>query len=323
MIAVVLILVGALFTAIPFFMTHAWWEQRSWTAVPCEITHVEVQQHGESRRVDVRFTYTWDGQTYTGGMLSTSGSHPGGLGPNTTAEQIAAKSRRTCYVNPEKPFEAVLYREQLHLVASLAGLALGLSMALLSLTALLQATKDTAFEAALGRLSVRAAVSSLSMFIIAAGFLYESIQLWREPEPFAFAGGNPLFLEILALVFTTGCLSERRVLARSLAGLYVLIACCVAAFVSGEVLPLLAFAVFRIWPMLRRRPRYPAFQAVNFCFTIIIMIAALELLYGHEYVVEPGEADPAAWLLPAWACLYYALFGVFELFAQDAKEAEE
>jgi hypothetical protein len=97
---------------------HDCYQTQQWPAVQCEITASAVREIGGERpyRFEPRYRYEWQAQKFAGGAYRTK---DGGSDDIAEAERLTriypVGAKRTCYVNPEQPTEAVLEREELWL----------------------------------------------------------------------------------------------------------------------------------------------------------------------------------------------------------------
>lgn len=117
------------FTALPVLRWHA---AASWTQVPCQIVSSQVGKYtrketvrdsttrrSTERRVtktsyslDITYRYDWGGRTYHSDrydFLKSSSSDP--AASRRIAARYPAGSQAFCYVDPNSPDQAVLYRE--------------------------------------------------------------------------------------------------------------------------------------------------------------------------------------------------------------------
>lgn len=97
-----------------------WNEMRSWSEVPAEILAVHLDRHdgGDSvtYQVRARFRYRVNGVDYEGSRVSLHGGsdNVGEFHENTYRELTRARAKRrsvSCWVDPEDPSRAILYRE--------------------------------------------------------------------------------------------------------------------------------------------------------------------------------------------------------------------
>ncbi len=117
-----LILFGAFFLLgfgmfVPFFLWPALQvvEARSWEPVPCEIESSHVQSHqgddSTTYSIEVLYRYRVDGQEHSSNRYKfMSGSSSGYEGKAAKVAEIPPGTVTQCYVNPEDPFDVVLYR---------------------------------------------------------------------------------------------------------------------------------------------------------------------------------------------------------------------
>jgi Protein of unknown function (DUF3592) len=86
-------------------------EAREWTPTPCTILSSEVQSHGDTYSVEVRFSYNVNEHNYESTRFDfVEGSSSGYDSKAKIVRQIPAGTRTTCYVNPKDPADAVLER---------------------------------------------------------------------------------------------------------------------------------------------------------------------------------------------------------------------
>ena len=88
---------------------------RGWTPVACEILSSSVGTHtgedGATYSIDVRYRYLFDGVEYTSERYDFLGGSSGGYeSKQEVVETLPEGSLATCYVDPDEPGEAVLYR---------------------------------------------------------------------------------------------------------------------------------------------------------------------------------------------------------------------
>jgi hypothetical protein len=87
----------------------------AWVATPCRVLRAEVRSHdsddGTTYSVHILYQYEFQGQTYKSDRYEfLGGSSSGHEGKARVVEQYRAAANPVCYVNPDKPFEAVLKR---------------------------------------------------------------------------------------------------------------------------------------------------------------------------------------------------------------------
>jgi len=87
----------------------------NWPEVPCIVQSSRVQSHdsddGTTYSVDIVYTYTFRGKNYRSGKYKfLGGSSSGYEGKAAVVRQYPRGKRAVCYVNPDKPSEAVLKR---------------------------------------------------------------------------------------------------------------------------------------------------------------------------------------------------------------------
>src|SRR4051812_37257189 len=82
-----------------------------WPAVPCAILASTVRENGGEKpySFQVRYRYSWGGQRFEGGTLRRDFHATSDLAEvERLARAYPANARRTCYVNPARPSEAIL-----------------------------------------------------------------------------------------------------------------------------------------------------------------------------------------------------------------------
>jgi len=86
-------------------------DARDWTPTPCTILSSEVQSHGDTFSIEVRFSYNVNDHNYESSRYDfVEGSSSGYDSKAKIVGQIPAGARTTCYVNPRDPADAVLER---------------------------------------------------------------------------------------------------------------------------------------------------------------------------------------------------------------------
>lgn len=88
----------------------------SWPQVPCTITRSEVESHsssdGTTYSIGISFRYTYEGREYAGGSYHfSSSSSSGRKGKQRVISRYPVGSEAQCWVNPDKPEQAVLSRD--------------------------------------------------------------------------------------------------------------------------------------------------------------------------------------------------------------------
>ena len=88
---------------------------REWTPTSCTIISSRVQSHrsddGTTYRVDILYSYEFDGREHRSNRYHfMGGSSSGRQGKAAIVRQYPAGSKRTCFVDPHNPNEAVLER---------------------------------------------------------------------------------------------------------------------------------------------------------------------------------------------------------------------
>lgn len=97
-------------------------DARDWPAAACAITASDVEvvsgDDGNTYRVDIRYTYTFDGQAYDSDRYSFFNAIATSARPSKQAvvDRHAVGSTATCYVNPAKPSKAVIHRGLSHVL---------------------------------------------------------------------------------------------------------------------------------------------------------------------------------------------------------------
>ena len=129
-VGAILILTGAgVFAVLFVWPVWQWNNARAWEPCPCAIVSSKLEQHKSHRRnriktsysVDIAYTYTYDGQTFTADRYNFFTGSSSGRSNHKIVAQYPAGSERTCYVNPDNPEEAALSIEFSH--AYLLGLS--------------------------------------------------------------------------------------------------------------------------------------------------------------------------------------------------------
>jgi len=103
-------------------MLMAWQEAKGWVETPATIEHLELEVHSgqdsTTYRVDCRYSYVFNGQTFQGTRAGLAdGSDNIGSWQQTTYERLRRHHEGvesdpvSCWVNPDNPQEAVLDRE--------------------------------------------------------------------------------------------------------------------------------------------------------------------------------------------------------------------
>jgi len=88
---------------------------RSWTPVECEILSSSVGNHagedGTTYSIDVRYRYVFNGVEYSSDRYEFLGGTSSGYeGKQAVVDEMPEGSSVTCYVDPDDPSEAVIYR---------------------------------------------------------------------------------------------------------------------------------------------------------------------------------------------------------------------
>jgi hypothetical protein len=111
---------GTIVAYLAVSMVVGWWEARSWVEVRARIISADLNvSHGDDSTtysVAAEYTYEWEGRTYTSQRVSTSfgSDNVGSFHQDKYAElqRYAGTSRLfRCFVDPDNPSEAMLYRE--------------------------------------------------------------------------------------------------------------------------------------------------------------------------------------------------------------------
>jgi Protein of unknown function (DUF3592) len=136
--AVIMTIFGLLFGVVGFGMVYAFGirtaalyvRAQSWQPAQCEITSSQVESHGNTSRVAMKYVYVWNDRTYVGTRYDfTIGSD----NVNDAAKHAAVAANQVgmtvpCFVNPGDPTEAVIDRTWKW--GYLFGLAIGVPFAL-------------------------------------------------------------------------------------------------------------------------------------------------------------------------------------------------
>ncbi|MCK5000544.1 MAG: DUF3592 domain-containing protein [Anaerohalosphaera sp.] len=86
---------------------------QSWTEVPCRVVNAAVRSHdsddGVTYSVDIFYEYEYEGKTYKSNRYSfMGGSSSGYQGKKDVVQRYKNAANPVCFVNPDKPHEAVL-----------------------------------------------------------------------------------------------------------------------------------------------------------------------------------------------------------------------
>jgi len=90
---------------------------RRWAATPCTVTDSRIgrshSRHGGTNyRVEVEFSYQYDGRHYDSDNYQFDKSYSSGYAlKDAVVDRYPPGQRTTCYVNPENPGEAVIMRD--------------------------------------------------------------------------------------------------------------------------------------------------------------------------------------------------------------------
>lgn len=90
-------------------------EARDWTPIACQILRSEVRSHqgddSTTYSVHIQYEYEFNGQTYRADRYSfMGGSSSGHRGKRRIVDQYPVGSVAQCWVDPQRPSEAVLFR---------------------------------------------------------------------------------------------------------------------------------------------------------------------------------------------------------------------
>lgn len=114
LIAVIVILIAAVFGAILYAAGQKNKQAANWPTVPGTVVSSQVQtvrgtESGVSYEPHVVYTYTVDGQTYTGDKLNFSAWRSTGKAePQKKVDAYPVGAEVSVHYNPKKPREAVL-----------------------------------------------------------------------------------------------------------------------------------------------------------------------------------------------------------------------
>lgn len=91
-------------------------QSRGWVETPCTILTSEVGRHsssdGTTYSIDITFTYEWNGRTYESDSYGLITMASGGRsGKEEAVRENPPGARRTCWVNPDRPSQAIISRE--------------------------------------------------------------------------------------------------------------------------------------------------------------------------------------------------------------------
>ena len=91
-------------------------QAKSWRETPCSIISAEVGSHsdedGTTYSIDITYKYEFSGHTYrTDRYDFIGGSSSGHRGKQAVVDRYKKAANPVCFVNPQKPSEAVLQRE--------------------------------------------------------------------------------------------------------------------------------------------------------------------------------------------------------------------
>ena len=114
------LLAGLFITGIYFNGYIRWMDTQSWVETPCIIETAELRRNqssdGTTYEAKATFRYSWEGVNYQGNRVSLSrgSDNIGSFQQDAYRELSRFQSSREpfrCFVNPENPAEAVLYRD--------------------------------------------------------------------------------------------------------------------------------------------------------------------------------------------------------------------
>jgi hypothetical protein len=209
---------------------------RSWTETQCDVLSSRVEEvsgsDGSTYRVDIRYAWTAGGSRRVGGRYDfMGGSSSGTAGKQRIVDRYPPGSRVACWVDPEDPDEAVLFRglSPVYLIGllPLIFLATGLGGLVWTLrpgrggtgTVPALAAGDSPFgmpipAAGAGPAELKPAATPLGMFVglvflalfwngIVSVFLWQMVSGWKEhrPDGCLTAFLVPFVLVGLALIF--------------------------------------------------------------------------------------------------------------------------
>lgn len=114
-------LIAGLFTSGLYFKTlGSWWSAQSWVEVPCWIDRAELKTSSDSDsttyKAEAEYHYQYEGGKYQSSTVThTTGSDNVSSFQHDAAAELKryARSRQPfrCYVNPQNPEQAMLYRD--------------------------------------------------------------------------------------------------------------------------------------------------------------------------------------------------------------------
>lgn len=107
---------GLYMTGLMYSQILQWVSVQSWVETPATLLEVNIEQSGESLGTEATYEYAWQGQKHTGDTVSL---HPGRDNVGDFQQQVAAELTDhhergrpfRCFVNPDNPTQAILYRE--------------------------------------------------------------------------------------------------------------------------------------------------------------------------------------------------------------------
>lgn len=121
------LIAGLAMSAMYFKTLGTWWSAQSWVEVPCWIDRAELDSSRGSKsttyKAEASYHYEYEGRRYQGEQVTTaSGSdNISSFQKDAAAElkrHVRSRQPFRCYVNPQRPEQAVLYRDlRLGLVA--------------------------------------------------------------------------------------------------------------------------------------------------------------------------------------------------------------
>jgi hypothetical protein len=188
-------------------------DAREWTPTPCTILSSEVQSHGGTYSIEVRFSYSVNDHNYESNRYDfAEGSSSGYDSKAKVVAQIPAGSRTTCYVNPKDPADAVLergfttemYFAGLPLLFAFIGLA-GMYFALTGKLSGKQASVQHKDVRAIPKGGTKRNTSRIGGFFgivfvaafwngIVSVFLWQMIEAWKSGRP-------EIFLTVILIPF--------------------------------------------------------------------------------------------------------------------------
>lgn len=187
-------------------------------------------------------------------------------------------------------------------------LVMGSALSVIGLAVLIFLAAESKPFSALRYVTVSSAMSAGSCLLLSGAHFIAAVGAWRAPELYGQSVYVPLFIEMFALVLMG---FGQSIFGRVVGTVLILVSCLAAAVHFGTFWPFLGFAAFRLWPMVRNRPKFPVFLAGNFMLACILMPLIGLLIAPAEVVTERPDIPPAA-VLGAIA-VYFFNFAVYEL----------